>query len=261
MEKTRLKRAADILIGHYKNNTRLAALPPDCAPVSRAEAYAVQQHWDLLSTVPRAGWKIAATSIAGQKHIGVDGPLAGRYSAERTVASGASIPFGNNHMRVAEIEFAFRMGRTLPPRAEPYLEAEVFAAIASLHPAIEIPDSRYDRFETVGGPSLIADNACANWLCVGEAFPDRWRDIDLATFEPTGEVSGAPPVIGRGANVLGSPHIAMTWLANELSAHGIPLQSGEIVSTGTCVVPMPVVSGSTVHGTFPGLGGITLTLT
>ena len=70
------RRAASILIGHWREESRLDRLPPACAPATRAEGYRVQRHWQDQSSQPLAGWKIAATSIAGQKHIGVDGPLA-----------------------------------------------------------------------------------------------------------------------------------------------------------------------------------------
>ncbi len=108
------------------------------------------------------GWKIAATSLAGQKHINVDGPMAGRLLAEKAVEVGGVVSLATSKMRVAEIEFAFRFGRQLPPRPSPYEIAEVMDAVASLHPAIEIPDSRYDDFCAVGAPQLIADNALSS---------------------------------------------------------------------------------------------------
>ena len=42
---------------------------------------------------------------------------------------------------------------------------------------------------------------------------------------------------GTGANVLGDPRVALTWLVNELAAHGMGLQVGEVVTTGTCIIP------------------------
>ena len=91
------------------------------------------------------GWKIAATSSAGQKHIQVDGPIAGRLLAERGHADGAAISLAHNLMRMAECEFAFRMATDLVPRATPYTRAELLAATQSLHPAIEVPDTRYSE--------------------------------------------------------------------------------------------------------------------
>ena len=239
---------------------RCTALPQHLAPASRQEAYDAQAHIERGSSRPLYGWKIAATSTAGQKHIGVDGPLAGRYIAERVVPSGGSVPFGVNHMRVAEVEFGFRMGRNLPPRPTPYSEEEVLAAVASLHPMIEIPDSRYDRFELVGAASLIADNACAHWLVEGNAMPETWRGTDLKSFRPMGRIPGAAEVMGLGANVLGSPVTALTWLANELCGLGLILRMGQIVSTGTCLVPMPIKPGDRVEGDFGELGSVSVTL-
>jgi hypothetical protein len=51
-------------------------------------------------------------------------------------------------MKVAEMEFAFRFGENLPPRAQAYSQAEVWRGWLALHPAIELPDSRYRHFET-----------------------------------------------------------------------------------------------------------------
>jgi 2-keto-4-pentenoate hydratase len=253
--------AADFLRSLWQDEKRCAALPVEFQPKTRAEAYRIQAMHEVLSAGPLAGWKIAATSIAGQKHIGVDGPLVGRYIAERVVPSGGSIPFGHNHMRVAEVEFAFRMGRDVPPRFQSYTEKEVFAAVASAHPAIEIPDSRYDRFESVGAAALIADNACAHWMAIGEAMPDEWREFDLAAFQPVGRIAGKPDVVGKGSSVLGSPRIAMTWIVNELSGLGVTLKAGQFVTTGTCLVPMPIAQGDHVTGDFGVLGKISVWLT
>ena len=80
--------AAAMLFDCWQSGQRLAALPPDLRPRTRAEGYAIQAHLEERSTSPLFGWKIAATSRAGQAHIGVDGPLAGRLLAERVLTDG-----------------------------------------------------------------------------------------------------------------------------------------------------------------------------
>ncbi len=112
--------ASDLLVRHWRDGTRLAALPPDLRPTTRAEGYAIQARLERHSDGPLFGWKIAATSAGGQAHIGVDGPLAGRLLAERVLESGAELALEANQMKVAEPEFAFSMARDLPPRAAPY---------------------------------------------------------------------------------------------------------------------------------------------
>jgi 2-keto-4-pentenoate hydratase len=232
---------------------RTAKPPNSCsttgtpAPASpSAEGYAIQSHFLESSQYPLFGWKIAGTSEAGQKHINVDAPLAGRLLAEKRRPDGAAIPIQTNNMRVAEVEFAFRFGMDIGPREKPYSVDEVMAAVASLHPAIEIPDSRYDDFCAVGAPQLIADNACANLVIVGPAAEIDWRKIDLAAHRVSGKVIGKFENQGVGANALGDPRAALTWLVNELSSLGITAAAGQTVITGTCVKPLDVLPGDAV---------------
>ena len=153
------------------------------------------------------GWKIAATSQAGQTHIGVDGPLAAPLLANRVVQDSPSVPvfsMDGNIMKVAEAEFAFRFGKALP-RAHTVLAAEVLAAVASLHPAIEVPDSRYNEFAGIGAPQLIADMACACWFALGPSASVDWRARDLVTHQVTAYINEVAVATGTGANVLGDP--------------------------------------------------------
>ena len=250
------RRASDLLWNYWQQGKRLSSIPEDLRPRTREEGYAVQGLLEQRSTSPLFGWKIAATSIAGQKHINVTGPLAGRLLRERAFASGAALPFGVNHMKVAEAEFAFRMGRDLPPRPQPYSVDEVLAAVVTLHPAIEVPDSRFDDFTIVGAPQLIADNACAHLFVLGPPAEADWRALDLVEHRAVG-TAGDLTREGKGANVLGDPRVALAWLANELSGLGLTLKAGEVVTTGTCLIPLPIQPGDQISVDFGVLGGLT----
>jgi 2-keto-4-pentenoate hydratase len=254
MNAEQTREAARLLLANWRAQTRIAALPAQLRPANRAEAYAVQAAILKQSGQSAFGWKIAATSAAGQAHIGVDGPLAGRLISSQVYASGARLVLGNSLMRVAEIEFAFRMARTLSPRSQPWSEAEVIDAVDALHLAIEVPDSRYDDFIHAGAAQLIADCACADRFVLGPVAPDTWRSLNLAEHEVFGHIPGRSTVAGRGANVLGDPRIALAWIANELSRHGLSLAAGEIITTGTCVVPVVVSPGDTLRADFGPLG-------
>ena len=65
---------------------------------------------------------------------------------------------------------------------------------------------------------------------------------------------------GVGANVLGCPRIAMTWLVNELSEQNITLTRGEFVTTGTSTLPMAIMPGCLVVADFGSLGTISCQL-
>lgn len=252
--------AARMLQQHWAAATRLTALPESCRPANRADGYAVQQRLVALSGQPLVGWKIAATSKVGQQHIGVDAPLAGSLLGDRVLDDGATIALDGNHMRVAEAEFAFRFSHALPPRTAPYTEEEVVAAAGSLHPAIEVPDSRYEDFTGVGAPQLIADNACSCWLIVGPAAAADWRAIDLAAFAVRTTLNGRAAAEGAGRNVLGSPRNALTWIANELRAYGDGVRAGELVTTGTCITPVAIAPGDTFRADFGVLGSVSVSI-
>lgn len=252
--------AAALLWHHWSGGTRVDELPPRCRPADRTEGYAVQSELARRSGQPVVGWKIAATSAAGQAHIGVDRPLAGRLLRDRVLAPGASVALGGNAMRVVEVEFAFRMGRALPPRDAPYTLAETVEAVASLHPSLEVPDSRYVDFARVGAAQLIADDACACWLVVGEATPDDWRARDLARFVVRASIAGRLVAEGTGAAALGDPRVALAWIANELRVHGPGLAAGDLVTTGTCVVPVAVAPGDRLVADYGPIGSLAVSL-
>jgi 2-keto-4-pentenoate hydratase len=249
--------ASDRLWQAWQAGEAMAELPQSLRPRSRAEGHAIQARLEARSALPLFGWKIAATSKAGQAHINVEGPMAGRLLAERVVEDGATVSLAGNRMRVVEPEFAFRMGADLAPRPRPYAVEEVMAAVASLHPAIEVPDSRFEDFTRVGEAQLIADDACAHLFMLGKAATG-WRDLDLARYPVTGRVTGRLEREGSGANVLGDPCLALAWLANELSGLGITLKAGAVVTTGTCVTPLPVAPGDEAVADFGRFGRVSL---
>ncbi len=247
--------AARTLQAHWRAGTKLDRLASEQRPGDRAEGYAIQTAIAALSGARPFGWKLAATSEAGQKHIHVAGPLAGRILPETVIANGGWAAMAGNAMRVAEPEFAFRMARDLPPRPGPYRLTEVLDAVDSLHPAIEIPDSRFADFVSAGAPQLIADNACAHRFVLGAPTGSDWRALDLAEQRPVITLRGQR-FVGHGRNVLGGPVLALIWLANELRDLGIPLRAGEVVTTGTCHPPLPIEAGDRLEADFGAIGRV-----
>jgi 2-keto-4-pentenoate hydratase len=249
--------ASELLWRTWRSGAVIDALPAHCLPPNRAQAYAVQALLEARSSQPLVGWKIAATSLAGQRHINVSGPIAGRLLGERVHAQGVALSLTGNRMRVAEPEFVFRMGQSLAPRAAAFTQAEVMAAVAGLHLGIELPDSRFANFVTAGEQQLIADNACAHEFILGPQAPAVWRSLNLSQHAVRASVQGTARSFtreGSGVNVLGDPCLALTWLANELRALGITLGQGQIVTTGTCMQPLELQAGDTVETDFGVLG-------
>jgi 2-keto-4-pentenoate hydratase len=249
-----VQRAAATLWHAWSSGQSLESLPPDLRPEDLETGYAIQRALDDLAG-PAAGWKIAATSKAGQEHLGASGPMVGRlYEAQRQ-PSGTTLSVRGMRMRSAEPEFAFVLGEDLHARANPLRVDEVLAAVDSLVLAVEVPDSRYVDFTSVGVASLAADAMCGGHFITGPSIAD-WRSLDLPSQRARLVCGGEERSAGDGSSVMGDPREALTWMANEALGHGWPLRAGEIVITGAAAPPIGVHAGDQLHAVFDGLGTV-----
>lgn len=254
MNATRAREAGRIIHSCWDAGSVIDGLPERCRPATPEAGYEIQQAFVRHSGDAVVGWKIAATSRAGQRHINVDGPIAGRLLKSRVHDSPGRVHLGLNRMGVAEAEFAFVLGRPLPARAAAYTEAEAFAAVADVHPAIEIPDSRYLDFARAGGPQLIADNACASLFILGPAASPDLRSMDFAAHPVRLIIDGVEATSGTGADALGDPRTALAWIANNHAQQGKSLDAGDIITTGVCGQPSAIKPGNRVVADFGPLG-------
>jgi 2-keto-4-pentenoate hydratase len=257
LDRNQIVTASKILSEHWHAGAKFDGLDHSLRPRDRAEGYAIQAELENRSRGTLFGWKIAATSEAGQRHINVKGPMAGRILTETVIADGGTASMDGNDMRVGEPEFAFRMRTDLPPRSSPYQVAEVLDAVDTLHPAVEIPDSRFADFARAGEAQLIADNACAHLFVLGQPTRANWRALDLVEERPVITLRGQR-YVGHGKNVLGDPRAALAWLANELRELELTLRAGEVVTTGTCHAPLPIQSGDFFAADFGVLGSVSV---
>lgn len=257
LDKGQIAAASRTLHDHWRAGTKLGNLDASVRPRDRTEGYAIQAAIENYSSGSLFGWKIAATSEAGQKHINVDGPMAGRILPDTVIPDGGTASMTGNEMGVAEPEFAFRMRADLPPRPSPYSVREVVDSVGTLHPAIEIPDSRFKDFVSAGAAQIIADNACAHLFVLGPPTTSDWRGLDLVEEKPVIALRGKR-YVGHGKNVLGDPLIALTWLANELRQLGLTLRAGEVVTTGTCHPPLPIEAGDLLQADFGSIGKVSV---
>jgi 2-keto-4-pentenoate hydratase len=257
LDRDQIVKSSQILQQHWYAGTKLVELDPPLRPRDRCEGYAIQAELERRSDAALFGWKIAATSEAGQRHINVSGPMAGRILRETVISDGGVTSMQGNEMRVAEPEFAFRMARDLSPRSSPYSVQEALDAVGTLHPAIEIPDSRFADFVSAGEAQLIADNACAHRFVLGSATSVDWRARDLVEERPVITLRGKQ-YIGHGKNVLGDPRVALAWLVNELRELKLTLRAGEVVTTGTCHQPLAIAAGDHVSADFGVLGKVSV---
>jgi 2-keto-4-pentenoate hydratase len=253
--------ASELLAQARINHKRLPALPPAIRLNTAAEAYAVQDALidGLLAHYGGSviGYKVACTNVTAQRQLNVDAPFCGRLLSAFFFESPARIEASKFFMRVVEAEFAFEMARDLPPAPAARSRAEIAAAVKGVLPGIEIVDSRFDDWTTIGAPSLIADNAC-NAAWVKGSVVTGWQSIDLAAQAVRVTVNGKLLREGSGANVLGHPFHALEWLVNNLSARGIGLKAGQYITTGVTTEVYMAERGDRITADFGPVGSVDL---
>lgn len=259
MDAAKAREAASLLWAAYRSRKPIRALPEELRPRNISEGYQIQESMVALAGQPTIGWKIGCTSEHAQELLNVDAPFAGRLLANAVLNSPARIKEGTVTMGIAEAEFAFVLARDLPARPRGYAIEEVIEAIGDLRPAIELPDSRFLDWQSVGPAQLIADNGVAALLVLGPPAP-TWQARALRDQRVTVAVNGASVAEGSGANVLGDPCRALAWLTNEMSKSGIGLKAGEIVSTGSCADVVHISPGDRIVADFGPIGRVEVTL-
>jgi 2-keto-4-pentenoate hydratase len=253
--------AAKTIATSRRNRAALKALPANAAPLDEAEGYRVQRAvHDLLLPVTGAlvGYKIGCTSKVMQEYLDIPHPCGGGVFARSVYESGVGLPAADFVRVGVECEIAVRLARDLSPSEEPFTAEWVMEAIESYMPAIEIVDDRYEQWETLGAPTLIADDFFAAGCVLG---PPRARNAAPDLLEVTGRalINGKEAGRGTGADVLGHPHQALAWLANHLAAEGKGLHAGQIVMTGSLVKTVWLNAGDAVVMELQGLGRVEAT--
>jgi 2-keto-4-pentenoate hydratase len=250
--------AAQIIAAARRNRTALASLAVELAPKDEAGGYLIQRAvHDLLLPYVGAivGYKIGCTSAVMQRYLDIPHPCGGGVFEKGVYDSGVSLKAGD-YVRVGvECEIAVRLLRDLAPSEEPFTAEWVGEAVDAYYPAIEIVDDRYLKWETLGAPTLVADDFFAAGCVLGgpvarSAAPDLLRVAGRAIINDT--EAGR----GTGADVLGHPHNALAWLANHLAAEGRGLHAGQIVLTGSLVKTVWLNAGDHVVMELEGLGRV-----
>jgi 2-keto-4-pentenoate hydratase len=253
-----LRQAARIIAAARTSLTPLPALPQEIIPSSVEDGYRIQSEVHCLLAPElgaQVGYKIGCTSEVMQKYLAIPHPCAGGVPARAVHQSGVVLN-ASDHVRVGvECEIAVRLGKDLVPSGTPFTSDSVAGSIECYLPAIEIVDDRYVKWETLGAPTLIADDFFAAGIVLGQPVA-RATVPDLLAVEGRTLINGQETGRGTGADVLGHPHNALAWLANHLASQGAALRAGDIVMTGSLVKTVWLQAGDEATMEFSGLGNV-----
>jgi 2-keto-4-pentenoate hydratase len=244
-----LIQAADLLLDARRTGTPIADLPETLRPTTLEEAYFIQ---DKMSWAYEdvGGWKVGAPSAEAT-------PAFAPMPLAWICASGDKLCGPNHRYYGLEAEIAFKLGSDLPPRSTPYTRQEVVAAIASMHPAIEILETALIDPDQATKLTTVADMAMHGGFVYGEAVAD-WQSIDFAKESVTLAVDGAIRVERTGSNTSGDLMRLLPFLANEGASRTGGLKKGDWITTGSWTGNTLATSGSRVEVQFARAGRVNL---
>jgi len=223
-------------------------------------AYLIQDEvYKKLGTCP-SFWKVGSTSKQAQRKLGTTEPGAARVPSQFCFVSGDIVPIFATHDVWVEGEFAFRLGRDLLPRKQPYTFEEVTDAIDGIAPSIEIVGSRLETgISGSGRLNITADGGANVALCIGQIVANT-KTYDLPNHEVNLYVNDTKVSRGYGARALDNPIHVMVWIANH-QRKTTGLKAGEVVATGTCTGLNKVGPGDNIRADFGCIGNVTVGLT
>jgi 2-oxo-hept-3-ene-1,7-dioate hydratase len=225
------------------------------------DAYRVQSAWiDLKLAAGRRikGHKIGLTSKAMQNAVNIGEPDYGVLLDDMFWQDGGMIESARFVQLRAEAELAFVLKQRIEgPDCTIF---DVLNATDYVVPAIEILDARIERIDGETGATrkvvdTIADNAANCGIIIG-GRPFRPSDTDLRWISVILSRNGQVEETGVAAGVLNNPANGIVWLANKLASHGVALEAGQVILSGSFVRPVDCRKGDTLSADYGPYGTV-----
>ena len=252
-----IQTAVERLLEARSSRRLLAPFSATDGDLTLEHAYAIQDA--LRAALERRGerpigWKLGATSPAGQAVMGVKEPACG-FLLPSQYASSAEVSARGFASLGVEAEVAFRMRTALAGPGVTAATARL--AVEGAVAALELPDFLFSG--TPRAADFVASSVIARAIVLGSATTPL-QDLDLAreavVYEHNGEIVGTY----TAAEVMGDPLNALAWLANHLGTRGLTLKPGDVVMSGSISKLLRPTAGDTVRARFARLGSVSVTI-
>ena len=239
--------AVNLLLNARRTLQPIEDLPEALKPTTMEEVFWVQNQI-VAAFGEIGGWKVGAGSPDAT-------PMAAPMPAAWIAPSGATL--AGHRFRALEAEIAFLLKSDLPLRATPYTNEEVYAAVQSCHPAIEILESGLINPVEAPKMSAWADDSMHGGFVFGPANT-AWNTIDFSQENVSLAIDGIIRVERTGSNTAGDLLRLLPWLANEGAARTGGLRAGQFITTGSWTGYTLAKSFSSVDVHFASMGSVHL---
>ena len=256
-----IQQAATDLHEAEKDSMQIQAVSQQYPNMSMDDAYAIQKTWmDIKLAEGREviGYKVGLTSRAMQMTMQIDEPDYGTLLNDMIFDDGSDIAASQFTDPRIEVELAFVLKDRL--EGENVSIFDVLNATDYVIPALELIAARSHRVDPENGYvrkifDTISDNAANAGIIMG-GRPIKPMDMDLRWVGALLYRNGVMEETGLAAGVLNHPANGIAWVAKRFAPHGIALEPGQILLSGSFTRPVIARAGDTFHADYGPLGGI-----
>ncbi|WP_340609510.1 2-oxo-hept-4-ene-1,7-dioate hydratase [Xenorhabdus bharatensis] len=244
-----------------KDRKQIRQISLDYPEITIEDAYAIQREWVSMKMAEGRvlkGHKIGLTSRAMQLSSQIEEPDYGALLDDMFFQSGSHIPCERFIVPRIEVELAFVLAKPLQgPNCTLF---DVYNATDYVIPALELIDARCHNIdpETQRPRKVvdtISDNAANGGVIMG-GRPIKPHELDLRWVSALLYRNGVVEESGVAAAVLDHPASGVAWLANKLAPHGVQLEAGQIILSGSFTRPVAARKGDTFHVDYGVLGSV-----
>ena len=260
MDMEKYRKAANILFNCRLNKIRLDKLPIDCIPKNIEEAYKIQDELKIIYLTLKdnyiIGKKVGCTNKWAQKQINVDEPFYGNLFSKYSSISGCKLKSNNFSKPYLEPEFSFRIKEDINITKAPFTFNQIKDLTETVMGSVEIVDFRFNKeLKNIGINNLISTNGASEYWIKGlKEF--KLNEINLSNHPVKVYINDKLMEEGNASNVLDNPLNSLLWLINTLALKEEPLLKGNVISTGTCTVAIPLEKNNKINVDFGNMGNI-----
>lgn len=256
-----IQAAAEALQAAETERRQIRSVSLEYPTMDMEDAYAIQNAWVELKLAQGReirGRKIGLTSRAMQKAMQIDEPDYGTLLDDMFFADGAVIEAGRFTDPRIEVELAFVLKQPLV--GEDVGLEDVLAATDYVVPALEIIAARSFRIDPEtkrprGVLDTVADNAANAGVVIGQRTV-KPTEVDLRWVGALLYRNGIIEETGIAAGVLDHPALGIAWLAKKFTRHGIRLDPGHVILSGSFTRPVAIAPGDVFNVDYGALGNV-----
>lgn len=227
------------------------------------DGYAVQDAWIKLKQAEGRriiGRKVGLTSRAMQEAMKINEPDFGTLLDDMLFDNKATIPASDFIDPRVEVEITFVLKDDL--LGDNLSVEDVLAATDYVVPSLELIAARSHRIDPDTGYTrkvydTISDNAANAGIVVGDKKVNP-SEVDLRWAGAILYRNGIVEETGLGAGILDHPARGIIWLAKRFAPHGIKLEAGQYIMSGSFTRPIMARAGDDFKADFGPMGTVEL---